>query len=78
MNAIAGKTMGQGPRQAMVLHGWFGPSVYDGFFDSFDLNISTKHPCKPKTLFTSDSRRLAAAFTSGKKSKSRSLIRSCN
>ena len=38
MNAVAGKKIGHGPKKVMVLHGWFGPSVYDGFFDSFDLN----------------------------------------
>ncbi len=36
MAAVVAQRIGHGPQRVLVLHGWFGPSVYDGFFDSFD------------------------------------------
>ena len=36
MAAVVAQRIGRGPQRVLVLHGWFGPSVYDGFFDSFD------------------------------------------
>ena len=38
MNAQVAQRIGQGLKKVMVIHGWFGPSVYDGFFQDFDLN----------------------------------------
>jgi len=38
MNAQVAQRIGQGTKKVMVIHGWFGPSVYDGFFQDFDLN----------------------------------------
>lgn len=39
LNSVAAKTIGIGATKVLVLHGWFGPSVYDGFFEQFDLNF---------------------------------------
>jgi len=36
MSAVVAQRIGHGPQRVLVLHGWFGPSVFDGFFDSFD------------------------------------------
>jgi 3-oxoadipate enol-lactonase len=32
------KQIGHGAKKVLVLHGWFGASVYDEFFDDFDLD----------------------------------------
>lgn len=36
MSAQVAQRIGSGSTKVLVLHGWFGPSVYDGFFDDFD------------------------------------------
>ena len=36
MSAIVAHRVGDGPNKVLVLHGWFGASVFDGFFDDFD------------------------------------------
>lgn len=38
MTAQIAQMVGSGSSKVMVLHGWFGPSVFDGFFDGFDLS----------------------------------------
>lgn len=39
MSAQIAQTIGSGPNKVMILHGWFGPSVFDGFFEDFDLSL---------------------------------------
>ena len=36
MPAAVAQMIGHGPQRVLALHGWFGPSVYDGFFERFD------------------------------------------
>lgn len=36
MTASIARRQGRGARKVLVLHGWFGPSVYDGFIDLLD------------------------------------------
>jgi len=36
MPAEVAYVVGHGPQRVLALHGWFGASVYDGFFDQFD------------------------------------------
>jgi pimeloyl-ACP methyl ester carboxylesterase len=38
MSAEISRKIGNGPKKVLVLHGWFGAGVYDGFFENFDLN----------------------------------------
>lgn len=36
MSARVAQVIGTGPQRVLAVHGWFGPSVYDGFFDMLD------------------------------------------
>ncbi|MEY2964769.1 MAG: hypothetical protein RLZZ228_582 [Actinomycetota bacterium] len=36
MPARVAQVIGSGPQRVLALHGWFGPSVYEGFFDLLD------------------------------------------
>jgi len=38
MSAVVKNKFGLGPKKVLVLHGWFGASVYDNFFDSFNAD----------------------------------------